>query len=207
MGHRRSCRRRQRASPSILGRASTDPAPGGTSCIIGRCSIRTSSSISGCLFRTSARHRRDNAWQSDVLLRKVMMKLTVACTLTSLMLLCTPVLACGTQLNPLPCQPAAGLGRRRANLFLRLVSGRCRRLAPARVAVDMPRVKGWPSRVNDWRTCVRARRAGRRNRYPRPLDLSARDCGFFVWTHTNCAQVLRERPSNPQLGMVSCLDA
>ena len=39
-------------------------------------------------------------------LRKVMMKLTAACTLTSLMLLCTPVLACGTQLNPLPCEPA-----------------------------------------------------------------------------------------------------
>jgi hypothetical protein len=37
-----------------------------------------------------------------------MMKLTVACTLTSLMLLCTPVLACGTQLNPVPCEPAAG---------------------------------------------------------------------------------------------------
>jgi hypothetical protein len=66
-----------------------------------------------------------------------MMKLTVACTLTSLMLLCTPVLACGTQLNPLPCQPAAGLGRRRANLFSRLVSGRCRRLAPARVAIEL----------------------------------------------------------------------
>ena len=39
----------------------------------------------------------------------MMMKLTVACTLTSLMLLCTPVLACGTQLNPSPCEPAAGL--------------------------------------------------------------------------------------------------
>jgi hypothetical protein len=26
--------------------------------------------------------------------------------LASLMLLCTPVLACGTQLNPLPCEPA-----------------------------------------------------------------------------------------------------
>jgi len=37
------------------------------------------------------------------------MKLTVACTLTSLMLLCTPVLACETQIDPLPCQPAAGL--------------------------------------------------------------------------------------------------
>jgi hypothetical protein len=37
-----------------------------------------------------------------------MMKLAVA--LTSLMLLCTPVLACGTQLNPLPCEPA-GLGQ------------------------------------------------------------------------------------------------
>jgi hypothetical protein len=38
------------------------------------------------------------------------MKLTVvACTLTSLMLLCAPVLACGDQINPLPCEPAAGL--------------------------------------------------------------------------------------------------
>ena len=46
-----------------------------------------------------------------VLLRKVMMKLTVACTLTSLMLLCTPVLACGTQLDPLPCEFAAQLGQ------------------------------------------------------------------------------------------------
>ena len=36
-------------------------------------------------------------------------KLTVACILTSLMLLCSPVLACGTQLNPLPCEPSAGL--------------------------------------------------------------------------------------------------
>ena len=34
------------------------------------------------------------------------MKLTVACTLTSLMLLCTPVLACETQIDPLPCEPA-----------------------------------------------------------------------------------------------------
>jgi hypothetical protein len=34
------------------------------------------------------------------------MKLTVACTLTSLLLLSTPVLACGTQLNPSPCEPA-----------------------------------------------------------------------------------------------------
>jgi len=38
--------------------------------------------------------------------RKVMVKLTVACTLTSLMLLSTPVLACGTQLDPLPCESA-----------------------------------------------------------------------------------------------------
>ena len=37
--------------------------------------------------------------------RKVMVKLTVARTLTSLMLLSTPVLACGTQLDPLPCEP------------------------------------------------------------------------------------------------------
>jgi hypothetical protein len=34
------------------------------------------------------------------------MKLTIACTLTSLMLLCTPVLACETQIDPLPCEPA-----------------------------------------------------------------------------------------------------
>ena len=40
-----------------------------------------------------------------------MMKLTVACTLTSLMLLCTPVLACGTQLNPLPCDGLEADGR------------------------------------------------------------------------------------------------
>jgi hypothetical protein len=35
-----------------------------------------------------------------------MMKLTVASALTSLMLLCTPVLACETQIDPLPCEPA-----------------------------------------------------------------------------------------------------
>jgi hypothetical protein len=35
-----------------------------------------------------------------------MMKLTAACALASLML-STPVLACGTQLNPEPCQAAA----------------------------------------------------------------------------------------------------
>ena len=35
-----------------------------------------------------------------------MMKLTAACALTLLML-CSPVLACGTQLNPEPCQAAA----------------------------------------------------------------------------------------------------
>jgi hypothetical protein len=44
--------------------------------------------------------------EATFFLRKVMMKLTAACTLASLMLLCTPVLACGTQLNPLPCEPA-----------------------------------------------------------------------------------------------------
>jgi hypothetical protein len=33
------------------------------------------------------------------------MKLTIACILTSL-ILCTPVLACGTQLNPEPCESA-----------------------------------------------------------------------------------------------------
>ena len=44
--------------------------------------------------------------EATFFLRKVMMKLTPACTLASLMLLCTPVLACGTQLNPLPCEPA-----------------------------------------------------------------------------------------------------
>ena len=43
--------------------------------------------------------------------RKAMMKLTVACTLTCLMLLCAPVLACGTQLDPLPCESAARLGQ------------------------------------------------------------------------------------------------
>jgi hypothetical protein len=39
------------------------------------------------------------------------MKLTVACTVTStsLMLLCAPVLACGNQIDPLPCEAAAGL--------------------------------------------------------------------------------------------------
>src|SRR5262249_17799982 len=58
-------------------------------------------------FIPTAFHR--SASLRDVLLRKVMMKLTVACTLTSLMLLCTPVLACETQIDPLPCEPAAGL--------------------------------------------------------------------------------------------------
>jgi hypothetical protein len=61
VGHHRCCRwGHQRASPSIRGRASTDTAPGGTSCSIARCPFQTSCNISGCLFRTSARHRRDN---------------------------------------------------------------------------------------------------------------------------------------------------
>ena len=45
-----------------------------------------------------------------------MMKLVVACTLTARMLLCTPVLACGTQLNPLPCE-LAGLLRQKDGQF------------------------------------------------------------------------------------------
>jgi hypothetical protein len=45
---------------SIRGRASTDTAPGGTSCSIARCPFQTSCSISGCLFRTSA-----GSWKSS----------------------------------------------------------------------------------------------------------------------------------------------
>jgi hypothetical protein len=77
------------------------------------------------------------------LLRKVMIKLTVACTLTSLILLCTPVLACGTQLNPLPCEPAGLRQTGQFNFaphFRPVPSPR----AP-RVAIDVRRVKGFPS--------------------------------------------------------------
>ena len=46
---------------------------------------------------------------------KVMMKLTVACTLTSLMLLCTPVLACEN--HSIRCRVNLPSGRRTAGLF------------------------------------------------------------------------------------------
>jgi hypothetical protein len=51
-------RRDHRASPSIRGRASTDAAPDGTSRSIARRHFQTLCSISGCLFRTRARHSR-----------------------------------------------------------------------------------------------------------------------------------------------------
>ena len=51
-------RRDHRASPSIRGRTSTDAAPDGTSRSIARRHFRTLCSISGCLFRTRARHGR-----------------------------------------------------------------------------------------------------------------------------------------------------
>jgi len=51
-------RRDHRASQSIRGRASTDAAPDGTSRSIARRHFQTLCSISGCLFRTRARHSR-----------------------------------------------------------------------------------------------------------------------------------------------------
>jgi hypothetical protein len=49
-------RRDHRASPSIRGRASTDAARGGISCSIVRRRFQALCGISGCLFRTRARH-------------------------------------------------------------------------------------------------------------------------------------------------------
>ena len=49
-------RRDHRASPSIRGRASTDAAPDGTSRSIARRHFQALCGISGCLFRTRARH-------------------------------------------------------------------------------------------------------------------------------------------------------
>ena len=51
-------RRDHRASPSIRGRTSTDAARGGTSCSIARRRFQALCGISGCLFRTRARHSR-----------------------------------------------------------------------------------------------------------------------------------------------------
>ena len=49
-------RRDHRASPSIRGRTSTDAARGGISCSIVRRRFQALCGISGCLFRTRARH-------------------------------------------------------------------------------------------------------------------------------------------------------
>ena len=58
LDQRLCCPRDHRASPSIRGRASTDAAPDGTSRSIARRHFQTLCSISGCLFRTRARHSR-----------------------------------------------------------------------------------------------------------------------------------------------------
>ena len=59
-------RRDRRASPSIRGRASTDAAPDGTSRSIARRHFQTLCSISGCLFRTRARHSRADKKPQDM---------------------------------------------------------------------------------------------------------------------------------------------
>ena len=51
-------RRGHRASPCIRGRTSTDAARDGTSCSIVRRRFQALCGISGCLFRTRARHSR-----------------------------------------------------------------------------------------------------------------------------------------------------
>jgi hypothetical protein len=51
-------RRDHRASPSIRGRTSTDAARGGPSCRLARRRFQALCGISGCLFRTRARHSR-----------------------------------------------------------------------------------------------------------------------------------------------------
>jgi hypothetical protein len=86
-------------SPGINPASSRSRAIGGRVAYSSRQSSRRSKLFVGPVARVGGHLIYEERWT---------MKQTIACTIAWLMLCSTPVLACGTQLNPAPCEAAAG---------------------------------------------------------------------------------------------------